>query len=173
MRVKDVMIADVEFCSTEDNLMKAAETMRRRDCGAIPIVDADGRVVGILTDRDICLAVAARNRKASDVKTKELLGGEPDVCAGEDKLEDALKKMRKHRIKRLAVVGAGGELVGILSVADVLLAVGKDKDLKKKVYAALRAIAKPRPIVLREMSASNAPARTETRSDGEPNEDLF
>ena len=153
MKVKDVMKTDVGFCSTEDNLKKTAETMRYRDCGVIPIVDEENRVVGMLTDRDICLAVAARIRKASDVKNKELMSGGVTVCSAEDKLEDALKKMRKHQIKRLAVVAAGGELDGILSVADILLSARKVNHLKKKVYATLEKIAKPRPIVLREVSA--------------------
>lgn len=147
------MKTDVGFCSAEDNLMKTAEIMRRRDCGVVPIVDEENRVVGMLTDRDICLAVAARNRKASDVKCKELINGEAIVCSADDKLEDALRKMRKHQIKRLAAVGGKGELVGILSIADVLLFVRKDKNLKKKVYATLEKISKPRPIVLREVSA--------------------
>ena len=154
MRVKDVMKTDVGFCSTEDNLKKTAEMMRYRDCGVVPIVDAEQRVVGMLTDRDVCLAVAARNRKASDIKTKELTNGKAIVCLPDDKLEDALKKMRKYQIKRLAAVGNNGELVGILSVTDILLAVRKDKDLKKKVYATLKGIFKPRPIVLREVSRS-------------------
>ncbi len=152
MKVKDVMKTDVAVCSTEDSLMKAAETMRRRDCGAVPIVDAENRAVGMLTERDICCAVAARNRKASDVKTKELMKDEFFVCSEEDKIEDALRKMRKHQIKCLAAIGAGGELVGILSIGDVLLAAGKDKDLKKKIHATFKAIYKPRPIVLREIS---------------------
>ena len=154
MKVKDVMKTDVGFCSTEDNLMKAAEVMRHRDCGVVPIIDADKKVVGMLTDRDLCLAVVARNRKASDVKTEELLRGKPIVCAADDKLEDVLRKMRRYQVKRLAAIGAGGELVGILSVTDVLQhTAGKDKKLKKKVYATLKAIFKPRPIVLREVSA--------------------
>ncbi len=156
MKVKDVMKTDVGFCSTEDNLMKAAEVMRHRDCGVVPIVNENKKVVGMLTDRDLCLAVVARNRKASDVKTEELLRGRAIVCAAEDKLEDALRKMRKYQVKRLAAIGTGGELVGILSVTDVLqLAAGRDKKLKKKVYATLRAIFKPSPIVLRELSADN------------------
>ncbi|CAN5620746.1 MAG: CBS domain-containing protein [Acidobacteria bacterium] len=155
MKVKDVMKTNVSFCSTEDSLMKAAEVMRHRDCGVVPIVDEDKKVVGMLTDRDLCLAVVARNRKASDVKTEELLRGKAIVCAAEDKLEDALRKMRKYQVKRLAAIGAGSELVGILSVTDVLqLAIRKDKKLKKKVYATLKAIFKPRPIVLREVSVS-------------------
>jgi CBS domain-containing protein len=151
MKVKDVMKTDVGFCSAEDSLMKAADVMRGRDCGAIPIVDENKRVVGILTDRDLCLAVVARNRKASDVKTGELINGKLVVCAAEDKLEDALRKMRKYQIKRLVAVNNDGELVGILSLGDVLLSIGKDKDLKKEVYSTLKAIYKPKPILLREI----------------------
>lgn len=151
MKVKDVMKTDVGFCSADDSLMKAAELMRSRDCGVVPIVDEEKRVVGMLTDRDLCLAVVARNRKASDVECKDLMSNPAIVCTPEDKLEDALKKMRKHQIKRLAVVGESGELVGILTVADILLAAAKDKNWKKKIYATLRAIFKPRPIVLREV----------------------
>ncbi len=133
MKVKDVMKTDVGFCSTEDSLMRAAEVMRHRDCGVVPIVDTNEKLVGMLTDRDLCLAVVARNRKASDVKTEELLRGKAIVCAADDKVEDALRKMRKYQVKRLAAIGADGEVVGILSVTDVLqLAVRKDKKLKKK-----------------------------------------
>ncbi len=146
------MKTDVGFCSMGDSLMKAAEIMRFRDCGVVPVVDENKKVVGMLTDRDLCLAVVARNRKASDVKTVELINGKLIICAADDKLEDVLQKMRKHQIKRLAAVGENGELVGILSVSDVLLAVRKDKNIKKKVYATLKAIYKPRPIVLREIS---------------------
>lgn len=156
MKVKDVMKIDVGFCSAEDNLMKAADVMRIRDCGAIPIVDENKKVVGILTDRDLCLAVVARNRKASDVKTGELINGKLIVCAAEDKIEDALRKMRKHRIKRLVAVNNQNELIGVFSLNDVLLSIGKDKDLKKKVYSTLKAIYKPRPIVLREIDESKS-----------------
>lgn len=154
MKVKDVMKTDVGFCDLEDNLKKAAEIMRYRDCGVVPIVDDKKRVVGMLTDRDVCLAVAARNRKASEVKTKEVIKGKAIFCSPEDKLEDALRKMRKYQIKRLTAVSENGELAGILSITDIMLSVRKNKDLKKKVYATLKAIFKPRPIVLQEVSVS-------------------
>jgi CBS domain-containing protein len=151
MKVKDVMTTDVAFCGLEDTLKKTAEIMRYRNCGVVPVVDEEKRVVGMLTDRDVCLAVAARNRKASDVKTKELIGGKVIVCSPEDSLENALKKMRKHQVKRLAAIGENGELAGILSVNDILLSIRKNKELKKKVYATLKRIFKPRSIVLREI----------------------
>lgn len=156
MKVKDVMITDVGFCTTGESLMKAAEIMRLRDCGVVPIVDEDGRVAGMLTDRDICLAIAARNRKASDVKTIEILNGGAIVCLPDEKLTDALRKMRKNQIKRLAVIDENHKLLGILSIGDILLAARKNKKLKKKIYSTLKKIAAPRPIVLREVPAKDA-----------------
>jgi CBS-domain-containing membrane protein len=161
MKVKDVMKIDVGVCSAEDSLMKAAETMLRRDCGCVPIVDEERRVVGILTDRDLCLAIVARNRKASDVKTKDLIRTEVVSCAADDNIETALKKLRRNQIKRLPVIGENQELVGIVSISDFLLGVQKDKKLKKRIYATIKAAAKPRPIVLREVSADKEKEKTE------------
>lgn len=154
MKVKDAMKTDVVFCAPEDNLMKVAELMRLRDCGAIPIVDDEKKIVGMLTDRDVCLAVAARNRKASDVRAGDLGKRRVVVCHAEDDLESALRKMRKYQIKRLVVANDAGELAGFLAIADFVLSVRKDKKLKKKIYAAIKKIVEPKPIVLREIAAS-------------------
>ena len=148
------MTTDVAVCAAEDNLMRAAELMRQRDCGVIPIVDAEQKLIGMLTDRDLTMAVVARNCKASDVKTGEIVRGRAVSCTPADKLEEVLRKMRKYQIKRLTAVGETGAVVGIVSISDILLAVRKDKDLKKKIQATLRAIFKPRPIVLREISST-------------------
>ncbi len=152
LKVRDIMKIDAAFCQTTDNLMRVADTMRQRDCGIVPIVDENKKLVGVLTDRDLCLVVVARNRKASDIEALEIIKGKVVACAAEDKLEDALRKMRRHQIKRLVVVGEENELIGIFSITDVLPFVRKNKSLKKKIYATLKAIFKPRPIVLREIS---------------------
>lgn len=158
MRVKDIMKTDVAFCRTTDNLMRVASLMRQRDCGIVPIVDEKSKVVGVLTDRDLCLAVVARNRKASDVKAADLIGTAAIVCRSEDKIETVLKLMKKNQIKRLAVTNESGELAGIVSISDLLLGVRKSKNLKKKIYSTLKAVAKPRPIVLREVAANDEDA---------------
>ena len=146
------MATDVGFCRLEDTLIKTAEIMRQKNCGGVAVVDAENKVVGIITDRDICIAVAARNKKVSQVKVKELTGGKIIGCAANDKIEDALKKMRKNQLKRLPVTDKSGKLVGILSLTDILISVRKDKKLKKKVYSTLIAIFQPRPIVLQEVT---------------------
>lgn len=148
------MKTDVGFCAADDSLMKVAAVMRQKDCGVVPVVDDENRVVGVLTDRDLCLAVVARNRKASEVKAADLLNGAAIVCQANDKIADALRKMKKNQIKRLAVVGDAGEIAGILSIGDVLTGVRKDKKLQKKIFSTLKAINEPRPIVLREISST-------------------
>jgi CBS-domain-containing membrane protein len=108
----------------------------------------------MITDRDICIAAATRNRKTSDIKAEEMMRGEVFSCAADDDLETALKKMKKNQLKRLPITGERGELVGILSIADILLRGRKDKKLRRKIYLTLKAIGTSRPIVLKEISGS-------------------
>ena len=146
------MTTDIGFCNLEDNLTKAAEIMWQKDCGVVPIVDEEQKVVGMITDRDICIAAATRNQKTSDIKAKEMINGEIIGCVASDDIETALKKMRKNQLKRLPITGENGELVGILSIADILLCGQKAKKLRKKIYLTLKAIGTSRPIVLKEIS---------------------
>lgn len=157
MKVKKIMTTDVGCCRLEDNLMKVGGVMRQKNCGVVPITDAENRLAGIITDRDICLAVAdLPNRKISSVKAKEIVRGETIICAPEDKVEIALKKMRKHQLKRLPVVDKDNQVAGILSITDVLLSAGKDKALKKQIYSTFKGIFESRPIVLQEIAVSEA-----------------
>jgi CBS domain-containing protein len=155
MKVKKIMTTDVGCCRLEDNLMQVVEMMRQKNCGVVPIVNEENRLAGIVTDRDICLAVGELpNRKISSVKAGEIISGEVVACAPEDKIETALKKMRKHQLKRLPVVDKNGQIAGILSVTDVVLSAGKNKTLKKQIYSTFKGIFEPRPIVLQEIAVS-------------------
>ena len=75
MKVYEVMTIDAGFCSSDDNLTKAAEIMRQKDCGIVPVIDAEKRVIGVITDRDICLAAAESSKKLSGTKAHELNSG--------------------------------------------------------------------------------------------------
>lgn len=150
MKVSEIMTIDVGFCRAEDNLTKAAEIMWQKDCGVVPVVDAEKRVVGVLTDRDICIATATRNKKTSQIKAREMDFRAPVVCAAEDDVKDVLRRMRKYKVKRLCVTNADKELLGIISLSDILLKAGEKKSVRKLIFSTLSAIAKPAPIVLRE-----------------------
>jgi CBS domain-containing protein len=71
MLVKDLMTRDVSSCGPENNLAQLAKMMQNNRCGALPILDSSGRVTGIITDRDICIALGMKNIRASDVLARE------------------------------------------------------------------------------------------------------
>ena len=156
MKVKTIMTKDVAFCHPSDDLIKAVEIMWRKDCGVVPVIDENRKVIKMITDRDVAICLASQNRRASEIKISELAKGKIVACPADDDVETALKKMKRKQIKRLPVVNKKRELVGILSITDVLLAAEKDKKLRKKVYSTLRAIGKPDPIILKEISVSAA-----------------
>ena len=74
MKVQDVMTREVGFCRSEDSLATAATIMWEKDCGAIPILDAENRVAGMITDRDVCIAVGTRDKRASEIGVGEFCG---------------------------------------------------------------------------------------------------
>ena len=149
MKVKKLMTEEVEFCHSEDDLTKAAGIMWRRDCGVVPVIDNNMRVIGMITDRDIAIAACSRDRKPSEIKIGEVTNGKIISCSANDDIKDALKKMRKNQLKRLPVVSQNGALIGILSITDILL---ENKKVKKPVASTLKTISSPRPIVLSEIA---------------------
>lgn len=154
MKVYEVMTIDAGFCSSDDNLTKAAEIMRRKDCGIVPVTDAKNKIVGVITDRDICLAAAKIGKKTADIKAHELSLRFVKTCAPDDDVKDVLRRMRKYKIKRLCVAGQEKELLGVISLSDILLKAGDKKSVRKLIFSTLSAIAKPAPIVLKELDAA-------------------
>lgn len=119
MKVRDLMTQSVASISSDDCLSSAARMMWECDCGAIPVT-RDGRVLGMITDRDIVLRVVAEGRDPNevisvrDVMTNEVvsLGPDADVLHAEE-------LMKEHQIRRVLVVDDTGCLVGIVSMADL------------------------------------------------------
>lgn len=122
MRVEDIMTRDVKCCSTTTNLAEVGACMWENDCGALPVVNAEGKLAGVITDRDVCIALATRNAKASDVCAKDVISGKAYYCVPEDDVRSAMKIMQGEKIRRLPVVDEQGFMKGILSVDDVVLA---------------------------------------------------
>ncbi|MGI8883319.1 MAG: CBS domain-containing protein [Pyrinomonadaceae bacterium] len=155
MKVQDVMTSDAAFCLPTSNLADAAAIMWQKDCGIVPILDAENRVVGLITDRDAFIAAFSRDCQPSKIKLEEFCRENIIVCQPNEKIGDALRKMRKHRIKRLPVTSQNGELVGIISITDILSTTSKNKKaskkLRKKIVSTLLEIGKPRPILLEEI----------------------
>jgi CBS domain-containing protein len=146
------MTKSVGSCQTGDNLAKAVEIMWQKDCGIVPVVDKKSKVVGTITDRDVTISVFLQNKPASEIPVSEVTNSKVITCSEKDRIEDVLKKMKRKQIKRLPVTKKNGKLVGIISITDILLASGKKKSLRKKVFKTLEAIGKPRPIVLQAVA---------------------
>ena len=124
MKVKEVMTTDVKFCRPETNAAEAVKIMWDQDCGVLPIVDHDRKVVGMITDRDLSVAVATRGGAAERIAVKDVSTGKAYTCLAEDSVPAALEVMKAQKVRRLAVVDAEGRLKGILSMNDIVLHTG-------------------------------------------------
>lgn len=119
MTVGDLMTRDVKTCRPEDALDVPAKVMWDHDCGCVPVVDDTERVVGMLTDRDICMATYTQNAPPGGLRVSSAMSKQVHACRPEDPLLVVEKIMRTHRVRRLPVVAADGRLVGILSINDL------------------------------------------------------
>ena len=120
MKVRDVMTDEPKFCGPDTNLAAATELMWANDCGMLPVVE-DGKLAGIVTDRDICMALGTRNCRAAETAVKDVATREVRTCEPDDDLSTAMAIMRRTRVRRLPVA-EGGRLAGILALNDIILA---------------------------------------------------
>ena len=130
MKVNEVMTTDVKVCTLTDNLSAAAGLMWENDCGILPVVAEDDKVVGLITDRDICMAATLKNRNLSDIGVEDVISGDVYACKSDDDIRNALKSMQEHKVRRLAVVASDGTLEGILSMNDIVLKAEEPKEKK-------------------------------------------
>lgn len=140
MKVKDIMTAELRTCSPATNLAAAAALMLDGDCGVLPVVE-NGRLVGVVTDRDLYIALATRNDRASQITVGEVVQAPVVTCGPDDDVRAALAMMKQHRVRRLPVEGFGGTVLGIVSMNDILLTTGAKRAVRDaEVVDALQAI---------------------------------
>jgi CBS domain-containing protein len=120
MKVQDVMTRNVATCGTSDNLATAAGLMWEYDCGVVPIVDDERKVVGVITDRDICMALALNNRLASEVSVREVASGRVFTGSPQADVRELLSTMKSQQILRVPIVESDGTLIGIVSLSDLV-----------------------------------------------------
>jgi CBS domain-containing protein len=149
MKVHEIMTTDVRSCGPQSTLAAAAMIMWDNDCGVVPVVNTAQQVVGMITDRDICMAVATQNRLASEIKVGDVSSGRVQSCRSDLDVRDALDVMRREQLRRLPVTDAEGRLVGILSLADIARHAKKGESKRQKhvphkdVMRTLKALSKP------------------------------
>jgi CBS domain-containing protein len=119
MKVKELMTQAVRTSTPDAPLSEAAKVMWERDCGVVPIVDAQGRVAGVVTDRDACMAAYTQGKPLSAIPIRSVMSTSVHTCRPDDDLAQAEETMSRHQVRRLPVVDGGDRLVGILSLNDV------------------------------------------------------
>jgi CBS domain-containing protein len=121
MKVEQLMRTGVQTCSPDTTAAEAGVMMFHGDCGALPITDDNKNIIGMMTDRDITVALCTRGKRAEELTVREITSTSPVTCGSDDDLKTVLRKMADAQIRRIPVVSNGGRLEGILSINDIIL----------------------------------------------------
>jgi CBS domain-containing protein/dienelactone hydrolase len=141
MKVQDIMTREVRTCTTDTTLPQVAKAMWNAACGAMPVIDERGKVAGMITDRDISMALVSTARRPSQIPAREAMTRPPHGCGPDDSLQQALDAMKKFKVRRLPVLSREGLLMGMLSVDDIIVrALASDAPSSADIIAALRTI---------------------------------
>ena len=161
MKVSELMTRGVQSCSIHDNLQRAAQIMWDSDCGCVPVVDDDARVVGMLTDRDICMAGYTQGKPYAAIPVSTAMANPVFGVSEDDLIDTAEALMRDKQIRRFPVLNGDGKLRGILSLNDIARRTqptnGRSDGLTGDTIAqTLAAISKPHSPKSKQMVAASA-----------------
>lgn len=126
MQVRDIMTASPRSCDADDAAGTALTHMDESDCGAVPVVDAERRVVGIVTDRDIVFAIRANGGALQGLTIAQCMTADPLTLREDEDADDAIRSLAARRVRRAPVVDRDGRLVGIVAQADVAMHIQDD-----------------------------------------------
>jgi CBS-domain-containing membrane protein len=150
MRVKDVMSSNVSGIRSSQSLSAAAKIMWDCDCGALPVIDEASRVLGMITDRDICMSCWTQDRPPSAILVSESMSRALFSCSAEDTLAATEEIMRSRQVRRLPVLDTQGRLAGIISLADLVREAQRERGgrrqdvVSEEVASTLASICQPR-----------------------------
>jgi CBS domain-containing protein len=119
MKIEELMTRDVATCSAEDSLEHAAKLMWDRDVGCVVVVDEHRKPVGMITDRDLAMAAYTRGALLRDIRVNDAMAHKLWACSIFTSLAAVEHGMRTGQVRRLPVLGLDGELVGIVTLADI------------------------------------------------------
>lgn len=148
MKIKEVMNAPAITCRPEDNLNTAAQLMWENDCGAIPVVNDDNELVGILTDRDICMAAYTQGHPLRAIVVQNAMARQVFTCRADDSLQNAEQLMSEKQIRRLPVVDGDARIIGVISLNDIARYAASARpgdSFERELTNTMAAICEPRP----------------------------
>jgi CBS domain-containing protein len=150
MKVEQLMSASVHVCHPQDTLTSAAEKMWTYDIGCLPVMGEDEHVIGMITDRDICMAAFTQGRTLTEIPVAIAMSRQLFTCTPEDSIKDAEDTLRSRQVRRLPVLNQDRNLVGIVSLNDIAREAEREMGLKNReistqeVTATLATVSQPR-----------------------------
>jgi CBS domain-containing protein len=147
VKVNQVMTAKPACCSPDTPVQEVAHLMVAHDCGEIPVTDAGGKPLGVVTDRDIVVRTVAQGLSPLDRKARDVMTSPCFTVLEDASLDECTDKMEEHQVRRMLVVDGEGCLCGIVSQADVALNAGK-KDTAELVKDVSKPAAKREPVTV-------------------------
>lgn len=139
MKCKDIMTKSIKMCDSTCSAKDAAVIMKRVNSGVVPVVNDNDQITGIVTDRDIMLHTVAEGKDPSKIKINEIMSKHVVTVHEEELLDDAIKKMKENKIRRLPVINDNNKVTGIISLGDIAV-LGNDEG---GTYQALEQISEP------------------------------
>lgn len=161
MRIREIMNRPVVTCRASDTLGIAAQAMWEHDCGSIPVVGDDGRLVGMITDRDICMATYTKSRAPQTIAVAEAMAKSVTSCHADDSADVAEARMREKQIRRVPIVDDDNRPIGMVSQSDLARNAASDprrNTVEKDFIHTIAAISQPRPRAI-ENSSVTAPQK--------------
>lgn len=145
MKVRELMSKPATVCRPGDTLHTAAHLMWQHDRGALPVIGDDGSVVGMITDRDVCMSAYTQGAPLHAIQVSSAMSREVAACRPEDSLDAAERLMREKKVRRIPVLDAARRPLGVLSLNDVVrrAASVRGNGLDKEVTQTLAAICEP------------------------------
>lgn len=149
VNVQKIMTRDPAFCRTWETMDQAASRMWERDCGALPVIDRNERLAGMITDRDMCMAAFIQGKPLAQIRVDTAMSREVFTIRDDETVEEAEHIMKRRQVRRLPVVNQAGDLVGVLSLSDLARHASgrgwRGGISEREVAATLRAVCEPRP----------------------------
>jgi CBS domain-containing protein len=134
MKIQDIMSADPNTVTPDTPLTEAARLMKEHNIGMLPVVESEGsrRLVGVVTDRDITIRHVAEGH-LSDCPVREAMTDNVSTCTADENVEKVMSLMAEEQVRRIPIVDERGDLVGIVSQADIVLEAGDGKKAEQTV----------------------------------------
>lgn len=158
MKIRELMSSPAHTCRPQDALTTAAQRLWEHDCGILPVVDGDGRVGAVITDRDICMAAYTSGKALAELRVADCMSRTLVTCRPDDDLATAVQRMSQHQVHRLPIVDDQGQPCGLLSLNDLAVVGASDARVGREAMKVLAAVCRRRAGVPAEVAAPKVAA---------------